>query len=332
MGSIKSDHIPLTSYNNDDNLLSDNKLLSKKINEALKDVGFEVLHTDKQETVIEYVPLNNLGPAFLNIIMPKMDGIGVLALLDQNEKVNLIPFIIIKSLAHKFHIKIRTDSEADDHITKPITIENLTRITNAQIEKYYTPYIGVIIKNIKNNINAKLITLKQTISIQHAQINEISETNNKLSEQIKSKESKLFEEEIKTIELSNTILLLRNQIKKEIIRKDLPEDQKTVFQQFIYKIERICSKKNNWRSFQIRFCQVYPNLLSKFIQHYPKLTQLELTMISAILFNLNSIQVSEILNISPQSVRKSRYRLKKKLKVCDNESLLKFIHEFQFRK
>ena len=150
MGSIKSDHIPLTSYNNDDNLLSDNKLLSKKINEALKDVGFEVLHTDKQETVIEYVPLNNLGPAFLNIIMPKMDGIGVLALLDQNEKANLIPFIIIKSLAHKFHIKIRTDSEADDHITKPITIENLTRITNAQIEKYYTPYIGVIIKNIKN--------------------------------------------------------------------------------------------------------------------------------------------------------------------------------------
>ncbi len=82
----------------------------------------------------------------------------------------------------------------------------------------------------------------------------------------------------------------------------------------------------------MKFNQVYPDLIGRITRQYPKLTQLELTIISTILFNLNSNQIASMLNISPESVRKSRYRLKKKLKLEHDESLVKFIHSFQLNR
>ena len=96
----------------------------------------------------------------------------------------------------------------------------------------------------------------------------------------------------------------------------------------IENIERSGSRKDSWRIFQHKFVQVYPDLFGRITMQFPELTQLDLTIISAILFNLNSHQIAGMLNIAPESVRKSRYRLKKKLKLRNDESLVRFVHGF----
>jgi len=97
----------------------------------------------------------------------------------------------------------------------------------------------------------------------------------------------------------------------------------------IHKIDRIINKKDSLREFQIKFNQINPEFSNWIMKAYPNLTQLELTLVSAILLNLNTNQIASLLFISPESVRKYRYRLKLKLNLSSEESLLHFVHSFK---
>lgn len=71
---------------------------------------------------------------------------------------------------------------------------------------------------------------------------------------------------------------------------------------------------DNWAIFQIRFNEKYPDFASAMLTQHHHLTQQDLIILSAIYVNLNTHQISAILGISPDSVRKSKYRLKKKIR------------------
>ena len=78
--------------------------------------------------------------------------------------------------------------------------------------------------------------------------------------------------------------------------------------------------------FQIQFNHLYPDFMPKVLQKYPNLTQLDLTIISAIIMNLNTNQIAGLLTVSADSVRKNKYRLKRKLKLDKDTNLIYFIH------
>jgi DNA-binding response OmpR family regulator/DNA-binding CsgD family transcriptional regulator len=313
-------------------IIEDNKSLRDEVYEALKFEGYEVIQADSGKTGVKFAIMHHPDLILCDIMMPEMDGYEVLTKLRQHDQAKLIPFIFITALADRTNIRAGMEMGADDYITKPFSIKELTSAITIRLEKYYNIQIGYAVDNIEKNLQSKLKSLKQQISIQQSYIAEISETNTRLTETLKEKETELFEEVVKAVETSNTLHIFRNQLEGELKSKSVAEPQKEILQDLLHKIERIGSRKDNWRIFQLKFNQVYPDFVGRITRQFPRLTQLELTIISTILFNLNSTQIASMLNISPESVRKSRYRLKKKLKLEPAESLVKFIHGFQLNR
>jgi DNA-binding response OmpR family regulator len=310
-------------------IIEDNKSLREEVFEALRFEGYEVLQAESGKQGVKVAVSQHPDLILCDIMMPEMDGYEVLTRLRQHEQAKLIPFIFITALADRTNIRSGMEMGADDYITKPFSIKELTNAINVRLEKYYNIQIGYAVDNIEKNLQSKLKGLREQINIQKNYIAEISETNAKLTETLKEKETELFEEVVKAVETSNTLHIFRNQLEGELKTRNMSDQQKEMLKELLHKIERIGGRKDNWRIFQLKFNQVYPDFIGRITRLYPRLTQLELTIISTILFNLNSNQIASMLNISPESVRKSRYRLKKKLRLDPGESLVKFVHSFQ---
>lgn len=77
--------------------------------------------------------------------------------------------------------------------------------------------------------------------------------------------------------------------------------------------------EEDWFLFKEYFDKVYPGFIPHIRKKYNNLTPGELRMLLLIKLNLDSFEVASILGISAESVKKGRYRLKKKLELIDED-------------
>lgn len=78
---------------------------------------------------------------------------------------------------------------------------------------------------------------------------------------------------------------------------------------------------DDWENFKKAFEDVYPNFIASLRYHYPNLTTSEIRQAALIKMKLTIKETASILGITPESVKKSRHRLKKKLELSENESI-----------
>ncbi|GAB1542180.1 hypothetical protein NUACC21_48540 [Scytonema sp. NUACC21] len=69
------------------------------------------------------------------IIMPELNGYGVLRALRENAATAIIPFVFVTAKATRADIRKGMELGADDYITKPCTLEELVRAVIACLEK-----------------------------------------------------------------------------------------------------------------------------------------------------------------------------------------------------
>lgn len=310
-------------------VIEDNPSLREEICSSLRNEGYRVFEADNGSKGVDHAKLHHPDLILCDIMMPEMNGYEVLNELSHQSQTKIIPFIFITALDDRRHFRTGMEMGADDYLTKPFTIVELTTAVKTRLDKYFNFQVAYEIENIENNIKLKLRVLKKQIAENKSEIAEISKTNNSLNIELKTKQSELFEEVLKAVEIKNTLQILKNQLKQELRRVAISHEQKDMLIGLLNKIEKIGSKKDNWRFFQLKFNQVHPDFVTSINQKYPSLTQLDLTIMSAILFNLNSNMISNMLNISNDSLRKSKYRLKKKLMLGPEDNLIKFIHKMQ---
>lgn len=77
--------------------------------------------------------------------------------------------------------------------------------------------------------------------------------------------------------------------------------------------------------FYTKFEKLHPHFTAAVQNKYPMLTVNELNLCAFLRLNLNSKEISRLLNISPDSVNKARYRLRKKLNIDQKIDLTTFI-------
>lgn len=82
---------------------------------------------------------------------------------------------------------------------------------------------------------------------------------------------------------------------------------------------------DDWLEFKKLFEKLNPTFFSKVLSHSPDLTNAEIRLITLIKLNLSNLEMSRALGISPDSVRKTSLRLRKKLNMELHEELVKFI-------
>ena len=106
-----------------------------------------------------------------------------------------------------------------------------------------------------------------------------------------------------------------NQLKKEI------EAVKTSASSYLEKqsgklnalLESHLMTDDNWGSFKREFEKEYPEFCQSVKQHFPELTSSNLRIIYLQKLGFSSQEISEFLGITPEAVKKSKQRLKKKL-------------------
>jgi two-component system, sensor histidine kinase and response regulator len=112
---------------------------SKAIRESLTDIlsleGYECLEADngKAGTLIaqEYIP----DLIICDIMMPEMDGHGVIEVLRENPLTSTIPFIFLTAMSQRQDLRKGMEMGADDYITKPFTCDEILNAVKYRLEK-----------------------------------------------------------------------------------------------------------------------------------------------------------------------------------------------------
>lgn len=95
--------------------------------------------------------------------------------------------------------------------------------------------------------------------------------------------------------------------------------------QLVNKIDQSFHFDKDWKKFNHIFEQVHPEFYRRLNDKYPDLTSAEIRLCALLRLNLEAKDIASILGISQDSLRVSRYRLRKKLELERNTNLVSFI-------
>lgn len=187
----------------------------------------------------------------------------------------------------------------------------------------------------------KLLRLKQKKELHQQKINHENEVLSAQQEIDKLRNEKLrieneknkAEVELKTKELASyamqitqkneSLYSMKEQL-KHISQKVNPDAQKYL-QKLIKNIERSTNQKEDWDKFELYFDQVYEDFTKRIREKYLHLTPTDIKLCAYLRMNLSTKEIAPLLNISIRGVEISRYRLRKKLNMPQNENLIDFM-------
>ncbi len=122
--------------------------------------------------------------------------------------------------------------------------------------------------------------------------------------------------------------------KNELLQKlagqlqELPSSSAEKLPAATRKIHRLIHQNLNahkdWTSLLDSFTEVHPDFLQH-LQQQHTLTQNEMRLACLMRMNLSTKEISSILNISPESVKKARYRLRKKLDLHTDDNIYRHL-------
>lgn len=116
-------------------IIEDEELLRANTVQILKFEDFSTVEANNGCTGIqlakEYLP----DLILCDVMMPQVDGYGVLAALRQNPATATIPFIFTTAKASKTDLRQGMELGADDYLTKPFTADELLNAISTRLEK-----------------------------------------------------------------------------------------------------------------------------------------------------------------------------------------------------
>lgn len=315
-------------------IIEDEMEFRKSVSDMLRYENFKVLTAENGIKGLELAKKECPDVILCDIMMPELNGYEVLKNLNKKCAPLPVPFIFLTALNRRKNYRQGMELGADDYLTKPFTREELLEAISSRLEKYIKieSYIDRKITEIEARVESKIKALQQEVEEKNSSLFFSVQKSEILGKKLNEKEVELINETFSAIETNNTLQELRNLIKREIQNPTLPEESKQLLLKLKNKAKRKTVLNNNWMIFQIKFNQAHPNLISALTSHFADLTQYEIVFISAHIMGLNTSQLADLLNITNDSVRKSRYRLKKKLGLKKEDNFLHFIHNLNLKK
>ena len=163
------------------------------------------------------------------------------------------------------------------------------------------------------------------LSVKHKKEKEITKLEfNKTKDILAIKNKELTTSALKSIEMGEFMKQLKNSI--DTIKQKGEKIN-------VAELEKISSSlqnntKNNWLEFKLRFEEINENFYISLKEKYPNLTSTELKLCSFLKLNFNTKDIASLMGISSESVKVSRYRLRKKFKLTRDVNLVAFISKF----
>lgn len=116
-------------------VIEDSEDVRENMKELLELSGFKVLCASDGKEGLEMAQKNIPDIILCDVMMPVLDGYGVLGGLISNPKTNHIPFIFVTAKSEKEDLRKGMNLGADDYLFKPFNGADLLSLVNARLRK-----------------------------------------------------------------------------------------------------------------------------------------------------------------------------------------------------
>ncbi|MDC0832751.1 response regulator receiver protein [Leptolyngbya valderiana BDU 20041] len=116
-------------------VIEDEQILRKNILKILKAEGFESLGAADGYEGIDLARSENPDLIVCDIMMPELDGYGVLKTLQADRETAMIPFIFLTAKTDRADMRQGIELGADDYLVKPFDADELLRAIETRFKK-----------------------------------------------------------------------------------------------------------------------------------------------------------------------------------------------------
>lgn len=148
-----------------------------------------------------------------------------------------------------------------------------------------------------------------------------------LERQLNFKNRELASYAINFVQKNELLVSVKNDISQLRIA---PESSvNTSLRQLERQIDESFQIDRDWAEFEKRFEDLHSQFFSGLKENHPELSSNDLRLCALLRLNLNIKEMASILHISPDSVKTARYRLRKKLGLTHEDTLIDFLLRFE---
>ncbi|GAB1544144.1 response regulator [Scytonema sp. NUACC21] len=137
-------------------VIEDEEQIREIISVMLSAENFEVIEAEDGRMGVDLAQQDKPDLVICDVMMPQLDGYGVLNELRQNPSTQTTPFIFLTAKAAKVSIRQGMELGADDYLTKPFTRDELLGAITARLKKQ---------SEIEKQSQQKLDELRDNISM-----------------------------------------------------------------------------------------------------------------------------------------------------------------------
>jgi CRP-like cAMP-binding protein len=128
-------------------LIEDNLEMAENICSILKLAHYNVLSAPNGKIGVEIAQQKHPDLILCDVMMPELDGYGVLHILNSDPETAHIPFIFLTAKADKNDLRMGMNLGADDYITKPFEGHDLLKVVEIRLKKNES-----LKANVKNDL------------------------------------------------------------------------------------------------------------------------------------------------------------------------------------
>jgi two-component system, OmpR family, alkaline phosphatase synthesis response regulator PhoP len=141
-------------------LIEDEKTVRNNLLRMLKAEGFQAYGAENGAVGVKLVQAKLPDLVLCDIIMPELDGFGVLKELQKHQETALIPFIFLTGNPDS-DLRQGLELGADDYLTKPFKFDELLRAIHARFNKQKIHQIKI------DSLREELIKISQLVEAQN---------------------------------------------------------------------------------------------------------------------------------------------------------------------
>jgi len=161
-------------------IIEDNNDIRENVVEILELAGYQVFAANNGKAGVEMAQQNMPDIILCDIMMPELDGYGVLYLVNKNPAMAAIPFIFLTAKAERVDLRKGMEMGADDYLTKPFDDMDLLNAIESRLkkketqEKFYSSTLDHLSNLVsKNNGLAELKKVIQERKVRHFKKNQV---------------------------------------------------------------------------------------------------------------------------------------------------------------
>jgi len=250
--------------------------------------SYEILQTNNPENVINIATKAKPDIIITDWDMPQISGIELIKSLKSNNETKSIPIIMVTAVM--------------------LTPENLKIALDAGAIDYIRKPIEPI----------ELI----------ARINSAMLLTNYYNQLMKQKDEELTESALHLVKSNEFLNSFVSKLKE--VKQSVKSEPELAIENLTNLGQDILQKNNedSWFRFELTFSKIHKNFSKNISKAYPKITPAEIKLCSFIRLGMSNKEISAVLNQTPNSVKVSRYRIRKKLDMESGSNFETFLAQF----